>query len=133
MITKTVAEKVRRGRTTTGITQKKLAEMVGKSESYIADIERGNTSPTMEVVEKIANSLGITIQELMGFEAPDTTYDEYSKLKIYNLEDRLTVAGILIKNGYTVGQTKQKKTETGKTLDYYLVARLTDENADTAR
>ena len=32
--------------------------------------------------------------------------NESVELKIYNLEDRMTVAQILIKNGYTVGQGK---------------------------
>lgn len=55
------------------------------------------------------------------------------KLKIYNLEDRLTVAQILIKNGYTVSQGKQKKTETGKVLDYYLKVEEDDSNAETVK
>lgn len=40
---------------------------------------------------------------------------------------------ILIKNGYAVRQTKRKRTETGKTLDYYLVVSECDETADTSR
>lgn len=42
------------------------------------------------------------------------------ELKIYNLEDRLQVAAILIKNGYTVSMGKKKATPTGKKLDYFL-------------
>lgn len=37
------------------------------------------------------------------------------ELKIFNLEDRLNVAQILIKNGYTVSQGKRARTQTGKT------------------
>lgn len=55
------------------------------------------------------------------------------ELKIYNLEDRLTVAQILIKNGYTVSQGKRKRTDTGKTLDYYLRVEEDSENADTSK
>ena len=58
---------------------------------------------------------------------------ETAKLRIFNQEDRLTVAAILIKNGYTVGQKKEKRTETGKTLDYYLVVSEDSSNADTTR
>lgn len=50
-------------------------------------------------------------------------------IKIYNQQDRLDVAQILIKNGYTVSQVKKKRTETGKTVDYYLKIRLDEENA----
>lgn len=56
-----------------------------------------------------------------------------TELIIYNQEDRLNVAQILIKNGYAVRQTKRKRTETGKTLDYYLVVSECDETADTSR
>lgn len=55
------------------------------------------------------------------------------ELVIYNQEDRLTVAQILVKNGYTVAQGKRKKTETGKQLDYFLKVSLDAENADTSR
>lgn len=43
-----------------------------------------------------------------------------AKLYIDKLEERIEVAGILIKNGYTVSQGKEKKSPTGKTYDYFL-------------
>ena len=49
------------------------------------------------------------------------------ELKIFNLEDRLNVAQILIKNGYTVSQGKRARTLTGKTMDYFLKV---EEDAD---
>lgn len=55
------------------------------------------------------------------------------ELRIYNQEDRLAVAQILVKNGYSVGQCKRKRTETGKTLDYYLRVWEDGENADTTK
>lgn len=55
------------------------------------------------------------------------------ELVIYNQEDRLTVAQILVKNGYTVAQGKRKKTESGKQLDYFLKVSQDAENADTSR
>ena len=53
--------------------------------------------------------------------------------RIYGVEDRLTVAQILIKNGYTVSQGKEKKTPDGKAMIYYLRVREDDGNADTSR
>lgn len=52
------------------------------------------------------------------------------KAKIYidKLEDRIEVAGILIKNGYTVSQSKEKRTPTGKTYEYFLIVSR-DDNA----
>lgn len=55
------------------------------------------------------------------------------KLRIYNQQDRLEVAAILIKNGYTVSQGKEKRSATGKTMDYYLNVQEDDDNADTAK
>ncbi len=43
-----------------------------------------------------------------------------TELVINGQEDRLNVASILIKNGYTVGPDKRKRTPTGKTLDYLI-------------
>ena len=54
-------------------------------------------------------------------------------IKIYNQQDRLDVAQSLIKNGYTVSQVKKKRTETGKTVDYYLKIRLDEENASITK
>lgn len=45
---------------------------------------------------------------------------EIAKLKIYNQDDRMTVASILVKNGYTISQIKEKRTETGKSVDYLI-------------
>lgn len=55
------------------------------------------------------------------------------ELKIYNLEDRLAVAQILIKNGYTVSQGKKQRNPTGKTLDYYLRVEEDPNNAETVK
>ena len=55
------------------------------------------------------------------------------ELLIYNIEDRLEVAKILIKNGYTVSQKKRKRNPTGKSVEYYLSATYDSENADSAK
>ena len=54
-------------------------------------------------------------------------------IKIYNQQDRLDVAQILIKNGYTVSQTKRARIPGGKTVDYFLKVKLDDENANTTK
>lgn len=38
------------------------------------------------------------------------------ELKIYNQQDRLDVAGILLKNGYTVSQVKKSRNSSGNLL-----------------
>ena len=54
-------------------------------------------------------------------------------IKIYNQQDRLDVAQILIKNGYTVSQTKRARVSGGKTVDYFLKVKLDEENANTTK
>lgn len=44
------------------------------------------------------------------------------KLEIQREEDRLTVAAILVKNGYKVWQDKERSTPTGKSYTYFIEA-----------
>lgn len=44
------------------------------------------------------------------------------ELTIAKEEDRIQVAGILIKNGYRVQQMKRKRTVKAKAYDYLLIA-----------
>lgn len=46
--------------------------------------------------------------------------NKVAELSINEWGDREKVAIALLKNGYTVGPGKKKKTPTGKCLDYYL-------------
>lgn len=46
-------------------TQNQLAELVGVSDAYIGQIERGERSPTLETLVKIGNRLGVTIDYLL--------------------------------------------------------------------
>lgn len=55
------------------------------------------------------------------------------ELKIYNQDDRLEVAQILIKNGYTVSQTKRQKGTNSKSVEYLLKVSEDQGNAETAR
>lgn len=59
--------------------------------------------------------------------------DSVMELKIYNLEDRLAVAQILIKNGYTVSQGKRQRNPAGKALEYFLKVSESPDNADTSK
>ena len=57
----------------------------------------------------------------------------HMELKIYSQEDRLNVAQILIKNGYTVSQFKRNRSPTGKSVDYFLKVTADEENAETSK
>lgn len=42
------------------------------------------------------------------------------KIEIFKEEDRMTVAAILVKNGYRVSQGKERKSPNSKAYVYYL-------------
>lgn len=42
------------------------------------------------------------------------------KIRIFNEEDRMKVAAILVKNGYRVSQGKEPRAPKSKSYDYYL-------------
>lgn len=55
------------------------------------------------------------------------------RLKIANQEDRLSVAAILVKNGYGVRQIRVKRNETARTADTYLEISERLESSDTSK
>ncbi|MDM7917090.1 MAG: helix-turn-helix domain-containing protein [Candidatus Eisenbacteria bacterium] len=58
-ISKELGRRVRRIRQERGLTLKQIEERVGVSATHISEIERGNTSPTIGALEKIADALGV--------------------------------------------------------------------------
>jgi transcriptional regulator with XRE-family HTH domain len=63
-----IAERVRELRAARGLSLKALAEKSGVSRSMISVIERGESSPTATVLEKLANGFDVLLPEL--FEPP---------------------------------------------------------------
>lgn len=55
----TVAGNVRRLRKERGYTQEELSELAGINRNYTGMIERGERSPTVDILEKLANALEI--------------------------------------------------------------------------
>jgi len=49
------------------MTQVQVAELAGVNEKYYGEIERGESSPTLERLEKISMSLGVSMQQLVGY------------------------------------------------------------------
>lgn len=59
---------VRDARTAKGLTQEELASRSGIDRSYIGGVERGERNPTLSVIEKIAEGLGVSIPELFSYQ-----------------------------------------------------------------
>jgi transcriptional regulator with XRE-family HTH domain len=63
---KRFAGNVRRLRGRKKLSQKALADRVGISVSYVSMLERGQRSPPLETIEKMAKALGVTPASLLG-------------------------------------------------------------------
>jgi transcriptional regulator with XRE-family HTH domain len=60
------AANVRKLRAKKSLSQKALADKIGISVSYVSMLERGQRSPPLETIEKMAKALGVTPANLLG-------------------------------------------------------------------
>lgn len=65
-INKVFGEKVAETRKKRHLSQEELADRCGLHRTYIGAIERGEKSPTLNTIEKIANGLNVKISELIS-------------------------------------------------------------------
>lgn len=60
-----IGDKIRKYRLKNNMTQSELAEKAGINEKYYGKIERNESSPTINIVEKIAKALDVDIKQLL--------------------------------------------------------------------
>jgi transcriptional regulator with XRE-family HTH domain len=60
------AGNVRKLRSKKKLSQKTLADKIGISVSYVSMLERGQRSPPLDMLEKVAKALGVTPISLLG-------------------------------------------------------------------
>lgn len=80
-----LGQRIRSERKKLAYTQEHLAEMIEVSDAYIGQIERGERSPTLDTLVKLAKSLGVTIDYLLqdSLEPDDDNYiDQIRQLLI---------------------------------------------------
>jgi transcriptional regulator with XRE-family HTH domain len=65
-----VGERAARLRKDRGITQKEMAERLGVSQPHVSFIENGETRLHGEMIAKLARTLGVSADELLGLKAP---------------------------------------------------------------
>ena len=61
-------ERIRELRTKAGWSQEKLGEECGLHRTYIGGIERGERNPSLLIIKKIADALGIPLGELFSYD-----------------------------------------------------------------
>ena len=59
--------RIRAFRKLKGYTQAELADSLGVSLSILGEIERGNRVPSEKIIQSVAETLGITVDELIKF------------------------------------------------------------------
>ena len=83
-----LGDRIRELRNNKGETLKNTSEDTGLSVSYLSDIERGRTNPSLQTLETLANHFGITINDmLLGVDfAGDQTENAYPPglLELFN-------------------------------------------------
>ena len=57
---------VRRRRRELDLSQEELAERAELHRTYLSDIERGEGNPSLEIIEKLANALDISVASLFS-------------------------------------------------------------------
>lgn len=67
-IDKKVGMNIRIARIKRGISQEGLADIAGLARSTMGIVERGEQSPSLQTISKIANALGIDIHKLFIFD-----------------------------------------------------------------
>jgi XRE family transcriptional regulator, regulator of sulfur utilization len=65
LITNLVGTRIRSVRSSRKLTQKNLADLAGIPRATLATVERDDANPSLAVVFKIANALGMTIDQLV--------------------------------------------------------------------
>jgi transcriptional regulator with XRE-family HTH domain len=66
-IKRAVGKRIKIVRQQNGLTQDQLAEHVGLSPKYISGIERGVENPTMDILLRVAKTLGVEPYDLFLF------------------------------------------------------------------
>ena len=60
-----LGQNLKRWRTKKHLSQGDIAKVLGTDRAYISNIENGRMNPTLSTLEKLAQSLGITVDELL--------------------------------------------------------------------
>ena len=106
------------------------AKKTGVSKAYVGFLEKGAVNPTTKMLSKIANALGMTLQEFMASVDDDDiitipaasdllplTADEESLLSKYRrLDDRRQYAV----QGYTDSKLEEQERETGELYEEHI-------------
>ena len=95
-----IREHLKKFREAAGLTQKQLGAMAGKGESAIQAYESGKSDIPLSALISIMGALKISFADLERGSKTEPPAEKPVEILIYNQEDRLNTAAILVKNGY---------------------------------
>ncbi|GLR66574.1 hypothetical protein GCM10010909_12540 [Acidocella aquatica] len=64
-VVRIVAQRLQDARQSAGLTQSQLGEKAGVKQSYVFELEYGDTNPTLRTLEKMAKALDINLHDLL--------------------------------------------------------------------
>lgn len=87
-----LAIRIKQLRKSRGLTQEKLAELIGRDTKHISKLEIAGSYPSIDTLERIATALNIEIKEFFNFDSlKDVNYirAEFKKMLNYSDEKHL--------------------------------------------
>ncbi|SDK35733.1 helix-turn-helix domain-containing protein [Sediminibacillus albus] len=100
-ISKAVGERLRTIRKMKVLSQEELAHAAGLHPTYIGQLERGEKNPTIDTIDKVTSSLGISLSELFRLtenlkeDQSETILQLRSQINQLSEEDRKTIIKII--------------------------------------
>lgn len=92
----TIGQRIREVRRERELTLKQLADKSGLTLTYLSDVERGQTRPSLKALLRIAGALEVSMADLLsGVEEFGTATDEALPAGLRELKEDPTVAGQL--------------------------------------
>ena len=94
------------------ITQSKLAEMCDVSDVYVSRIERGNRFPSLAILYKFSQALGVTLGILMDIDAKENSYktnEELLQLNAFLNDKKPEEVKVVLEISKAYMTTKDKK------------------------
>ena len=78
--------RIREYRKKMGLTQEALALNSGINVSFLGDVERGLKKPSIDSLEKLLKTLGVTFQEFFDFETAIKPFKDCAAVEKLNME-----------------------------------------------
>lgn len=121
-----IGANIRSCRTEKDMTMEELGKAIGKSQSAVADYEKGRVDIPASSLIKIAEVLEVHPAKLFGMQTADEQFKPDATLRIFSAEDRRIIAGILVMNGYTTRHIKVARE--GKKSSWYCIQAMLEES-----